>query len=229
VATIRALKMNGGVAKDQLGSEDIGAVTRGCANLGRHIENLRGFGLPLVVALNHFNGDTAAEIAALQDYCARHGVIAIPCHHWAQGGAGAEDLARHVVALVNEDKADFHTLYPDSMPLWQKIETICTRIHRAAHVEALPGIRAQLEAWESEGYGQLPVCIAKTQYSFSTDPDLRGAPEGHVIPVREVRLNAGAGFVVAICGQIMTMPGLPRHPAAETIGLNDLGQIEGLF
>ena len=229
VATIRALKMNGGVAKDQLGSEDIGAVTRGCANLGRHIENLRGFGLPLVVALNHFNGDTAAEIAALQDYCARHGVIAIPCHHWAQGGAGAEDLARHVVALVNEDKADFHTLYPDSMPLWQKIETICTRVHRAAHVEALPGIRAQLEAWESEGYGQLPVCIAKTQYSFSTDPDLRGAPEGHVIPVREVRLNAGAGFVVAICGQIMTMPGLPRHPAAETIGLNDLGQIEGLF
>ena len=229
VATIRALKMNGGVAKDQLGSEDIGAVTRGCANLGRHIENLRGFGLPLVVALNHFNGDTAAEIAALQDYCARHGVIAIPCHHWAQGGAGAEDLARHVVALVDEDKADFHTLYPDSMPLWQKIETICTRVHRAAHVEALPGIRAQLEAWESEGYGQLPVCIAKTQYSFSTDPDLRGAPEGHVIPVREVRLNAGAGFVVAICGQIMTMPGLPRHPAAETIGLNDLGQIEGLF
>lgn len=229
VATIRALKMNGGVAKDHLGAEDVGAVVRGCANLGRHIENLRGFGVPLVVALNHFDGDTQAEITALQDYCTRHGVTAILCDHWARGGAGAEDLARRVVGLVETDKADFHTLYPDSMPLWQKIETICTRIYRAAHVEALPGIRAQLETWEAEGYGHLPVCIAKTQYSFSTDPDLRGAPEGHVIPVREVRLNAGAGFVVAICGQIMTMPGLPRHPAAQTIGLNDLGQIEGLF
>lgn len=229
VATIRALKMNGGVAKDHLGAEDVGAVVRGCANLGRHIENLRGFGVPLVVALNHFAGDTQAEIAALQDYCTRHGVTAILCRHWAEGGAGAEELARSVVALVEGGKADFHTLYPDSMPLWQKIETICTRIYRAAHVEALPGIRDQLETWEAAGYGHLPVCIAKTQYSFSTDPDLRGAPEGHVIPVREVRLNAGAGFVVAICGQIMTMPGLPRHPAAETIGLNDLGQIEGLF
>jgi formate--tetrahydrofolate ligase len=229
VATIRALKMNGGVAKDRLGTEDVGAVVRGCANLGRHIENLRGFGLPLVVAVNHFAGDTPAEIAALQDYCSRHGTRAVLCRHWAQGGAGAEELAHQVVDLVEGGEADFHTLYPDSMPLWQKIETICTRIHRAAHVEALPGIRAQLETWEAEGYGHLPVCIAKTQYSFSTDPDLRGAPEGHVIPVREVRLNAGAGFVVAICGQIMTMPGLPRHPAAETIGLNDMGQIEGLF
>ncbi|WP_347139974.1 formate--tetrahydrofolate ligase [Paracoccus sp. SSK6] len=229
VATIRALKMNGGVAKENLGTEDVAAVTRGCANLGRHIENLRGFGLPLVVAINHFAGDSPAEIRAVQDYCARHGTEAIPCHHWARGGAGAEDLARRVVSLVESGKADFRTLYPDSMSLWQKIETICTRIHRAAHVEALAGVRAQLDLWEEEGHGHLPVCIAKTQYSFSTDPDLRGAPEGHVIPVREVRLNAGAGFVVAICGQIMTMPGLPRHPAAETIGLNGLGQIEGLF
>ncbi|MCZ0961735.1 formate--tetrahydrofolate ligase [Paracoccus benzoatiresistens] len=229
VATIRALKMNGGVAKEELGTKDVAAVTRGCANLGRHIENLRGFGLPLVVALNHFAGDTPAEIQALQAYCARHGVTAIPCHHWSKGGAGAEDLASRVVELVESKEADFHNLYPDSMPLWQKIETICTRIYRAAHVEAAPGVRAQLELWEEEGHGRLPVCIAKTQYSFSTDPDLRGAPEGHVIPVREVRLNAGAGFVVAICGQIMTMPGLPRHPSAETIALNDLGQIEGLF
>ncbi|MFC0202215.1 formate--tetrahydrofolate ligase [Paracoccus rhizosphaerae] len=229
VATIRALKMNGGTAKQDLGTEDVAAVTRGCANLGRHIENLRGFGLPLVVAVNHFAGDTPAEIAALQDYCIRHGTEAIVCRHWAKGAAGAEELAHRVVELVEGGEADFHTLYPDAMPLWQKIETICTRIYRAAHVEALPGVRAQLNLWEEEGYGHLPICIAKTQYSFSTDPDLRGAPEGHVIPVREVRLNAGAGFIVAVCGQIMTMPGLPRHPAAETIGLNDLGQIEGLF
>ncbi|TBN50986.1 formate--tetrahydrofolate ligase [Paracoccus sediminis] len=229
VATIRALKMNGGVARNDLGTENVAAVTRGCANLGRHIENLRGFGLPLVVAANHFDGDTPAEIAALKDYCHRHGTEAILCRHWAQGGAGAEDLAHKVVDLVQQGDRDFHTLYPNSMPLWQKIETICTRIHRAAHVEALPGVRAQLDQWEEEGHGHLPICIAKTQYSFSTDPALRGAPEGHVIPVREVRLNAGAGFVVAICGQVMTMPGLPRHPAARTIGLNDRGQIDGLF
>lgn len=229
VATIRALKMNGGTAKADLGTEDVAAVTRGCANLGRHIENLRGFGLPLVVAVNHFTGDTPAEIEALQDYCTRHGTRAVLCQHWAKGSAGAEELARQVVELVEGGEADFQHLYPDAMPLWQKIEAICTRIYRAAHVEALPGVRAQLDLWQKEGYGHLPICIAKTQYSFTTDPDIRGAPEGHVIPVREVRLNAGAGFIVAICGQIMTMPGLPRHPAAETIGLNDLGQIEGLF
>ncbi|TBN43915.1 formate--tetrahydrofolate ligase [Paracoccus subflavus] len=229
VATVRALKMNGGVAREDLGTENVAAVVRGCANLGRHLENLRGFGLPVTVALNHFLGDSAAEIAAVQDYCARHGSTAILCQHWARGGAGAEELARRVVDMVEGGGADFRTLYPDSMSLWQKIETICTRIYRAAHVEALSGVRAQLDLWEEGGHGHLPVCIAKTQYSFSTDPDLRGAPEGHVIPVREVRLNAGAGFVVAICGEIMTMPGLPRHPAAETIGLNDMGQIEGLF
>ncbi|MGR3410447.1 MAG: formate--tetrahydrofolate ligase [Paracoccus sp. (in: a-proteobacteria)] len=229
VATIRALKMNGGVAKSDLAVEDVGAVERGCANLGRHIDNIRSFGLPVVVALNHFAGDTAAEIAALQGYCKTHGVLAVPARHWADGGAGAEDLARAVVELAEGDRADFRTLYPDEMPLWQKIETVCTRIHRAARVEAAPGIRAQLIAWEAAGHGRMPVCIAKTQYSFSTDPELRGAPNGHVIPVREVRLNAGAGFVVAICGQIMTMPGLPRRPAAEVIGINAEGQIDGLF
>lgn len=228
VATIRALKMNGGVAKADLGGEDVDAVTRGCANLGRHIENLRGFGLPVVVALNHFDGDSESEVAALQSYCEQHGVKAVIARHWAEGGAGAEDLAREVVAL-SEGGADFHTLYPDSMPLWQKIETICTRVYRASHAEAAASIREQLETWEQAGYGHLPVCIAKTQYSFSTDPALHGAPEGHVIPVREVRLNAGAGFIVAICGQIMTMPGLPRHPAAESIGIDEDGWIEGLF
>lgn len=229
VATVRALKMNGGVDRADLAAENAAAVRRGCANLGRHLENLRGFGLPVVVAVNHFSGDTEAEIDAVRDYCARHGTEAVPCRHWAEGGAGAEALAHRVVALAEAGTADFRTLYPDSMSLWQKIETIATRIYRAVHVEALAGVRAQLDAWEEDGHGRLPVCIAKTQFSFSTDPDLRGAPEGHVIPVREVRLNAGAGFVVAICGQIMTMPGLPRHPAAESIGLNDLGQIEGLF
>ncbi|MBU3030976.1 formate--tetrahydrofolate ligase [Paracoccus marinaquae] len=229
VATIRALKMNGGVAKADLGAEDVAGVRRGCANLGRHIENLLGFGLPVVVALNHFSGDTEAEVEALRAYCAEHGVKAITARHWAEGGAGAEELAQEVVALAEGGGADFHTLYPDSMPLWQKIETICTRIYRASHAEAAPGLRQQLETWEAAGHGRLPVCIAKTQYSFSTDPTLRGAPEGHIVPVREVRLNVGAGFVVAICGEIMTMPGLPRNPAAETIGLDEDGQIVGLF
>ncbi|RJL05150.1 formate--tetrahydrofolate ligase [Paracoccus aestuarii] len=228
VATIRALKMNGGVAKADLGTEDPAAVAAGCANLGRHIENLRAFGLPVVVAVNHFAGDTDAEIAALRDYCAGKGVQAILARHWAQGGEGAEDLARAVVDLA-EAGGQFAPLYPDDMPLWDKIQTICTRIYRAGAVEAGPGIRDQLAAWDKAGHGRMPVCIAKTQYSFSTDPALRGAPEGHVIPVREVRLNAGAGFVVAICGQIMTMPGLPRHPAAETIRLDDEGRVEGLF
>jgi formate--tetrahydrofolate ligase len=229
VATIRALKMNGGVAKSDLGKEDVAAVVRGCTNLGRHIENLHGFGLPVVVALNHFAGDTEAETDALRSFCTDHGVEAVIARHWAEGGAGAEDLAHAVTRLAESGKADFHALYPDAMPLWQKIETICTRIYRAAHAEAAAGVRKQLEAWEMAGYGDMPVCIAKTQYSFSTDPSLRGAPEGHVIPVREVRLNAGAGFVVAICGEIMTMPGLPRHPAAETIMLDRDGQVEGLF
>jgi len=229
VATVRALKMNGGVAKADLGTEDVAAVTQGCANLGRHIDNLRGFGVPVVVALNHFAGDSQAEIAALQDYCTARGVTAILARHWAEGGAGAEDLAHAVVDMAENGKADFHTLYPDDMPLWDKVETICARIHHAAHAEPAPGVREQLQAWQDAGHGHMPICIAKTQYSFSTDPELRGAPDGHVIPVREVRLNAGAGFIVAICGQVMTMPGLPRHPAAEVIGLDPEGHIEGLF
>ncbi|MDO5705142.1 MAG: formate--tetrahydrofolate ligase [Paracoccus sp. (in: a-proteobacteria)] len=228
VATVRALKMNGGVGRPDLGAENVAAVRDGCANLGRHIENMQGYGLPVVVAINHFTADTDAEIAAVQDYCAMRGVPAVVSRHWAEGGAGAEELARAVVAAA-DSPADFRLLYPDDMPLTAKIETIATRIYRAARVEFAPGVQAQLQAWQDAGYGDLPVCIAKTQYSFSTDPNLRGAPEGHVISVREVRLSAGAGFVVAICGEIMTMPGLPRTPAAETIRLNDLGLIEGLF
>lgn len=229
VATIRALKMNGGVDKQDLGREDVAAVTRGCDNLGRHIQNLRGFGLPVIVAVNHFDGDSAAEIEALHAYCASHGVRAVLARHWAEGGAGAEELAHAVSEISNAGAADFHTLYPDSMPLWQKIETICTRIYRASHAEPAAGVMQQLAAWEAAGFADLPVCIAKTPYSFTTDPARRGAPEGHVVPVREVRLSAGAGFVVAICGEVMTMPGLPRTPAAERIGLGPDGQIRGLF
>ena len=229
VATVRALKMNGGVARAELTRPDVAALRRGCANLGRHVANMRQYGLPVVVAINHFASDSEAEIAALMDYCGERGVRAVVARHWAEGGAGAEELAQEVVALAEADPAGFQPLYPDDMPLFQKIETICRRIYHAAHVEPAPGIRDQLAAWEAAGHGHMPVCIAKTQYSFSADPTLLGAPEGHVVPLREVRLAAGAGFVVAICGQIMTMPGLPRHPAAETIGLNDMGQVEGLF
>lgn len=229
VATIRALKMNGGVGKADLGIENVEAVREGCANLGRHIENLRLYNLPVVVALNHFAGDSADEIAAVQHYCAARDVRAVLARHWAEGGAGAVDLARAVVALSEGEASPLYLLYPDEMDLWQKIEAICTRIYRADRVEAPPAVHAQLRAWEEAGHGAMPVCIAKTPYSFSTDPDLRGAPTGHVVPVREVRLSAGAGFVVAICGEVMTMPGLPRHPAAERIGLDAQGQIEGLF
>ncbi|MFV0384514.1 formate--tetrahydrofolate ligase, partial [Paracoccus sp. (in: a-proteobacteria)] len=229
VASIRALKMNGGVAKADLGAADAGAVTRGCANLGRHIRNLRDFGLPVVVALNHFDADTGAEIDALRRFCDGQDVPMAIARHWAEGGAGAEDLARQVATLAEGAAPDFRLLYEDDLPLWDKIQTICTRVYGAGRVEAAAGVLDQLEAWQQAGHGDLPVCIAKTQYSFSTDPALRGAPEGHTVPVREVRLNAGAGFVVAICGNIMTMPGLPRHPAAELIRLDRAGRIEGLF
>ena len=228
VATVRALKMNGGTARADLAPEDVLAVERGCANLGRHIANTRGFGVPVVVAINHFTGDTAAELAAVQAFCAAQGVQAVLCRHWAEGGAGAEDLARAVVALA-ETPSSFAPLYPDDMPLLAKIETVATRIYHAAEVVPEAGIREQLAAWEAAGHGRLPVCIAKTQYSFSTDPTRRGAPIGHSVPLREVRLAAGAGFVVAICGEIMTMPGLPRVPAAESIRLNAAGEIDGLF
>ena len=229
VATIRAMKMNGGVAKDDLNSENVKAVEEGCANLGRHIENLNQYGVPVVVAINHFTLDTEKEVAAVQKFVNSQGTEAIVCKHWADGSAGTKDLATKVVDIIDEGKAKFKTLYPDSMPLMEKIETIAKKIYRADDVIADQPILDQLKAWEDAGYGDLPVCIAKTQYSFSTDPNLRGAPTGHSIPIREVRLSAGAGFIVVVCGAIMTMPGLPRAPAAEVIKLNDGGEIEGLF
>ncbi|MDF3608021.1 formate--tetrahydrofolate ligase [Paracoccus sp. DMF-8] len=229
VATIRALKMNGGVAKADLGQEDVAALTRGSVNLERHVQNMRRYGLPVVVAVNHFHSDTDAEVQALRDICAKIGVDAVVARHWAEGGAGAEELARVVVGLAEGGQADFRMLYPDAMPLWDKIQTIVQQIYGADRADAPASVRAQLARWEEEGYGDLPVCMAKTQYSFSADPTQLGAPSGHVLPVREVRLSAGAGFVVVICGDIMTMPGLPRHPAAESIRLNAAGQIEGLF
>jgi len=229
VATCRAMKMNGGVAKADLGSENVDAVKKGCANLGRHIGNLKSFGVPVVVAINHFVTDTDAEVDAVRDFVRTQGSEAILCKHWADGGAGIEDLARKVVELAESGTASFAPIYPDEMPLFEKIETIAKRIYHADAVLADKSVRDQLHAWEEQGYGNLPICMAKTQYSFSTDPNLRGAPTGHSVPVREVRLSAGAGFVVVICGEIMTMPGLPRVPSAETIRLNDDGQIEGLF
>jgi len=229
VATIRAMKMNGGVARADLGAENVAAVQAGCANLGRHIENLKSFGVPVVVAVNHFTGDTDAEIAALKAYVAEQGSEAIISRHWELGGEGAKELAIRVAEIADADMASFAPIYPDDMPLFEKIETIAKRIYRADEVLADKKIRDQLRQWEDQGYGHLPVCMAKTQYSFSTDPNLRGAPTGHSVPVREVRRSAGAGFIVAICGEIMTMPGLPRVPSAENICLNEAGEIEGLF
>jgi formate--tetrahydrofolate ligase len=229
VATVRAMKMNGGVAKADLGAENVAAVEKGCPNLGRHIANVKSFGVPVVVAINHFVTDTEAEIQAVKDYVAKQGAEAILSTHWADGGKGAEALAHKVVQLANSGAAHFAPLYPDEMPLFQKIETIAKRIYHADEVIADKKIRDQLREWEDAGYGNLPVCMAKTQYSFSTDPNLRGAPTGHSVPIREVRLSAGAGFVVVICGEIMTMPGLPRVPSAENIRIGDNGQVEGLF
>jgi formate--tetrahydrofolate ligase len=229
VATVRALKMNGGVAKADLGAENVEAVHRGCANLGRHIANVKSFGVPLVVAINHFAGDTEAEIAVVEDYVRQHGSEAFVCRHWADGSGGIEHLARRVAALAEAGASQFDTLYPDEMPLLEKIETIARRIYRADGIAADVRIQKQLLEWLEAGYGHLPVCMAKTQYSFSTDPNLRGAPTGFTLPIREVRLAAGAGFIVAICGEIMTMPGLPQRPAAEAIRLDEAGLIEGLF
>ena len=229
VATVRAMKMNGGVAKADLGTENVEAVKKGCPNLGRHIANVKSFGVPVVVAINHFYSDTDAEVAAVKAYVAEQGAEAILCKHWANGSAGIEDLAKKVVALAEGGSANFAPLYADEMPLFQKIETIAKRIYHADEVLADKSIRDQLHAWEKAGYGHLPICMAKTQYSFSTDPNLRGAPTGHTVPIREVRLSAGAGFVVAICGEIMTMPGLPKVPSSEMIRFNEKGQIEGLF
>ncbi|MCF6271861.1 MAG: formate--tetrahydrofolate ligase [Rhodobacteraceae bacterium] len=229
VATVRASKMNGGVARADLGEENVTAVIEGCANMGRHIENLKSFGVPVVVAINHFTTDTDDEVEAIKAYALSHGSEAILCTHWADGSAGTRALAERVAQIAEAGVAQFAPLYPDEMPLFEKIETIAKRIYRADEVLADKKIRQQLRDWEAAGYGHLPICMAKTQYSFSSDPDLRGAPTGHSMPVREVRLSAGAGFIVVICGAIMTMPGLPRNPAAKSIRLNDAGEIEGLF
>jgi formate--tetrahydrofolate ligase len=229
VATVRAMKMNGGVAKADLGAENIDAVKKGCPNLGRHIANVKSFGVPVVVAINHFYSDTESEIQAVKDYVAQQGAEAILCQHWAKGSEGSADLAKKVVQLAESGSANFSPIYPDDMGLFQKVETIAKRIYHADEVLADKSIRDQLKAWEDAGYGHLPVCMAKTQYSFTTDPNRRGAPTGHSVPVREVRLSAGAGFIVVICGEIMTMPGLPKVPSAEVIRLNDAGHVEGLF
>ena len=229
VATIRAMKMNGGVAKSDLGDENVEAVVKGCPNLGRHIENVKSFGVPVVVAINHFVTDTDAEVQAVQDYVSEMGAEAILCKHWEKGSEGTVDLAKRVSEIASSDSGNFAPLYNDEMSLFDKIETIAKRIYRADEVLADAKIRNQLKEWETAGYGELPVCMAKTQYSFTTDPNLRGAPTGHSLPIREVRLSAGAGFVIVICGEIMTMPGLPSKPASENIMLNETGQIEGLF
>ncbi len=229
VATARALKMHGGVAKNALGKEDIDAVTRGLVNLERHVENMQGFGLPVVVCVNHFTSDTEGELAAIRDGMARHGVKVVVCTHWADGSKGTLALADAVREMLNADTAHFAPLYPDDMKLADKLRTIAQKMYRASDIALTPAIAKRFEAIEKAGHGHLQVCVAKTQYSFSSDPTELGAPSGHVLPVREVRLSAGAGFVVAVCGEIMTMPGLPKVPSAEAIGLDAEGLIEGLF
>ncbi|MCZ8278566.1 MAG: formate--tetrahydrofolate ligase [Acetobacteraceae bacterium] len=229
VATVRALKMHGGVAKADLGREDVAAVTRGISNLARHVENMDKFGLPVVVALNRFTSDTDAEIAAVQAAIQAAGTEAILCTHWGDGAKGAAELARAVQVRIAAKTARFAPLYPDAMPLADKIRTIAQQIYRARDIALPADVAKRLARFEELGFRHLPVCIAKTQYSFSADPTKLGAPVDHVLPVREVRLSAGAGFIVAVCGDIMTMPGLPRRPAAETIGLDGEGRIEGLF
>jgi len=229
VATVRAMKMNGGVAKADLGAENVDAVKNGCANLGRHIGNIKQFGVPVVVAINHFVTDTDAEIEAVKDYVATQGSEAFLCQHWAKGSEGTKELATRVAAIADSGISQFAPLYRDDLSLFEKIERVATAIYRADEVLADAKIRNQLKEWEDQGYGNLPVCMAKTQYSFTTDPERRGAPTGHSVPVREVRLSAGAGFVVVICGEIMTMPGLPRTPAAQNIRINEEGLVEGLF
>ncbi len=229
VATVRALKLHGGADPKNLATEDQTALEKGLPNLLRHIENLEKFGLPVVVALNRFPTDSQAEIKAVQAACARQSVHAVLAEHWAKGGEGAADLAREVVACIESKPANFGYLYPDSMSLTDKIRTVAREIYRADDIALDPGAARQLQDIEALGYGHVPVCMAKTQYSFSTDPGLKGAPTGHIVPIREVRLSAGAGFVVVIAGAIMTMPGLPRQPAAENVGVDSQGTVFGLF
>jgi len=228
VATVRALKMQGGVKKEDLGTPDVAALERGAVNLERHIQNLQKFGLTPVVAINHFIKDTEEELNALRAVCAKYGARVALARHWAEGGAGAEELAREVKAQLDSGAAEVKLLYPDDMPLAQKIETVAREIYRADGIILSSSAASNLKDYEKLGFGNLPVCIAKTQYSFSTDPAKIGAPTGHTLEVREVRLSAGAGFVVAVCGDIMTMPGLPRRPASVDIGLDESGNIVGL-
>ena len=228
VATVRALKMHGGVGRDDLGVENVEAVSKGCVNLERHLRNLKSFGVPPVVAINQFTSDTEAELQAVQATAEKYGAKAIVCSHWANGSAGTEQLAQQVVDMIDRGDADFQPLYPDDMPLWDKIKTVATKLYDAADITADASVRRRLNSLQ-QTYGHFPVCMAKTQYSFSTDPNAKGAPSDHIVSIREVRLSAGAEFVVAICGDVMTMPGLPRVPAANHIGLNARGEIEGLF
>jgi len=229
VATVRALKMHGNVGKDDLGEENVEALKEGCSNLVRHIENVKSFGVPVVVAINRFVTDTDAEVEMIEKVAAANGVKAVECTHWSDGGAGTEALAHEVVELVDGGHANFAPLYPDEMPIWDKVKTIATRLYRADDIIADQKIRDQIQSLQNSGYGHFPVCIAKSQYSFSTDPNLKGAPDNHVMAIREVRLSAGAGFIVVVCGDIMTMPGLPRVPAANNIDVDHNGEVVGLF
>ena len=229
VATIRALKMHGGVTKEDLGKENIEALKKGISNLSRHVENVKSFGVPPVVAINRFSADTDAELAAVRQACAELGVEAIECTHWADGGAGTEKLAHAVVKLAESGASKYTPLYPDDMPLWDKVRTIAQRLYGAQGIIADKKIRDQFAEMQKAGFGHYPICMAKTQYSFSTDPNLKGAPSNHVVPIREMKVSAGAEFLVVICGEIMTMPGLPKVPAANSIFVNKQGQVEGLF
>tara|TARA_R110002110_G_scaffold10333_3_gene50704 strand:+ start:886 stop:2568 length:1683 start_codon:yes stop_codon:yes gene_type:complete len=229
VATIRALKMHGGVAKGDLGAENVQAVKDGLENLGQHIRNVGQFGVPAVVAINRFSGDSVAEVEAVKAYCRDIAVEAYECTHWAEGGAGTEALATRVAEIADSGAANFRPLYEDDLPLWEKVRTVAQTIYGADDITADKKVRDQFRQFEDAGFGWFPVCMAKTQYSFSTDPGLKGAPKGHMVPIREIRLSAGAEFIVVVCGEIMTMPGLPRVPSAEKIHLDEEGLIQGLF
>jgi formate--tetrahydrofolate ligase len=229
VATIRALKMHGGISKDDLGKENVDAVKLGLENLGKHIRNIGQFGVPVVVAVNNFTSDTNLEFKAIKEYCSELNVEAILCKHWAEGSSGSSDLAKKVVQIAESGSAQFRTLYDDSVSLWEKTSTIAKSIYGAQEIIADKTVREQFKQLQESGYGKFPICMAKTQYSFSTDPNLKGAPTGHVVPIKEIRLSAGAEFLVVVAGEIMTMPGLPKIPAANSIQLNNQNQIEGLF
>jgi formate--tetrahydrofolate ligase len=221
--------MHGGVAKEDLGKENIEALKKGIANIARHIENVKSFGVPPVVAINRFVADTDAELNALRQACAELGTEAIECTHWAYGSAGTETLAKKIVEIAESGRSSFRTLYPDDMPLWDKMRTIAQSLYGAQGIIADKKVRDQFAEFQKAGFGSYPICVAKTQYSFSTDPNLKGAPSNHVVPIREIKLSAGAEFLVVICGEIMTMPGLPKVPAANNIFVNAAGQVEGLF